>query len=352
MEDPAYQRQVAEALDAVCERVTFTPAFDLARDRWIIFSDQHRGARNGADDFLRAERAYNAALAYYFRLGHTLVVLGDAEELWEEYPGPVLRSYPHTFELEARFHQQRRYVRVWGNHDDDWASPDNVARRLAPLFDETLVVHEGVRVAVNEGAQSLGQLFLAHGHQGDTASDQWSQVSRWVVRWFWRPLQRLTHISANTPATDWQLREKHNIALYRWAERQTRTVLIAGHTHRPVFKSRTHAEQIARTLEDLEARLRESPEDKRLQRLAGDMAAELEWVRAQDAQSPGNEGEPVPMSKPCYFNTGCCCFWDGDITGLELAEGDIRLVRWPDRYGRPRPQILASAPLKDVLSQC
>ena len=36
---------------------------DLASLRYIIFSDQHKGARNGADDFLRCERAYNAALA-------------------------------------------------------------------------------------------------------------------------------------------------------------------------------------------------------------------------------------------------------------------------------------------------
>jgi hypothetical protein len=57
------------------------------------------------------------------------------------------------------------------------------------------------------------------------------------------------------------------------------------------------------------------------------------------------------MSKPCYFNTGCCCFADGDITGLELAGGEIRLVRWPDKYGRPRPYILARAPLRDILSQ-
>ncbi len=56
------------------------------------------------------------------------------------------------------------------------------------------------------------------------------------------------------------------------------------------------------------------------------------------------------MEKPCYFNTGCCCYADGDITGLELAEGEIRLVRWPDDAGRPRPKILATASLKDVLA--
>ncbi len=32
--------------------------------------------------------------------------------------------------------------------------------------------------------------------------------------------------------------------------------------------------------------------------------------------------------KPSYFNTGCCCFSDGDITGIEIAEGMIRLIKW------------------------
>ena len=31
---------------------------------------------------------------------------------------------------------------------------------------------------------------------------------------------------------------------------------------------------------------------------------------------------------PSYFNTGCCCFSDGDITGIEIAGGNIRLVKW------------------------
>jgi hypothetical protein len=37
----------------------------------------------------------------------------------------------------------------------------------------------------------------------------------------------------------------------------------------------------------------------------------------------------MTVSPPCYFNTGCCSFPDGDITGLEIADGEIRLVRWP-----------------------
>ena len=31
--------------------------------------------------------------------------------------------------------------------------------------------------------------------------------------------------------------------------------------------------------------------------------------------------------KPCYFNTGCALYTDG-ITAIEMADDDIRLVKW------------------------
>jgi hypothetical protein len=56
----------------------------------------------------------------------------------------------------------------------------------------------------------------------------------------------------------------------------------------------------------------------------------------------------VPIERPCYFNTGCCCFADGDVTGLEIADGEIRLVRWPNDDDQPKPQILARLGLRAV----
>ena len=49
---------------------------------------------------------------------------------------------------------------------------------------------------------------------------------------------------------------------------------------------------------------------------------------------------------PAYFNTGCCAFPDGDITGLELVDGRIRLVRWPKRA--PQCEELATAELAEI----
>ena len=61
-----------------------------------------------------------------------------------------------------------------------------------------------------------------------------------------------------------------------------------------------------------------------------ELLAKIEWVVAQEMQKPKSERKDMKAKKPCYFNTGCCCFRDGDVTGLEIANREIRLVRWPD----------------------
>jgi len=346
-------RLINEELDRLYEELTTASpepkSLDLTSDRIVIFSDQHRGIRNGADDFRRCERAYNAALAYYYHMGYTLVVLGDGEELWEERPGPVIETYRHTLKMEAKFHQDGRYLRVWGNHDDDWRFPDKVESYLGPVFgDRPLPVPEGYLFRVENRGERLGELLLVHGHQGSATSDRFAGLSKFFVRYLWRPFQRLTNYSINTPAKDWSLRATRDRGMQRWAASQPEpTVVICGHTHRPVFESQTHADQLARRLEAVRGKLETRPDNKDLQAEMSLLEAEIEWVRAQGHQEPGIEGSAA-RRKPHYFNTGCCSFLDGDVTGFELAEGAIRLVRWPDNNDRPAPQVLRSAPLREV----
>lgn len=357
-----YEREIAEGLNGALARAE-EEDFDLETGRYVIFSDQHRGTRDRADDFRRAERAYNAALASYFRRGYTLVVLGDAEELWEERPASVLETYEHSLALEAEFHKAGQYLRFWGNHDDLWRAEQAVARHLQPRFEgPPLKIRECLKLSVLDDGRQLGTLFLVHGHQGTDWSDRRSGPARLAVRCLWRPFQRLTGVSLNTPAKNWKLRARHNIAMYAWARKQTKLVLIAGHTHRPVFESQTLSAQVKQKLDEVQTQLAETPDDQgsRVEALgeeAANLAAELEWVRAQEEdQDSGWDGDevtasPTPMEKPCYFNTGCCCYTDGDITGIELEGGEIRLVRWPDDEARPRPRTLAKESLRSVLAR-
>lgn len=356
-QDSEYVKQIGGALDDAVDRAkrqsgsAIIESINLASARYIILSDLHKGARNGADDFQVAEQTYNAALAYYFKMGYTLVVLGDVEELWEERAGPVLEAYAHTISLESQFHQQGRYWRFWGNHDDDWQYEGQVKQHLASRYGgQPLKVRECLHLAVVDGAQKLGSILLVHGHQGTLESDRFAAISRLFVRFVWRPIQRITKISRNTPAKNWELRERHNRALYSWAERQKKLVLIAGHTHRPVFRSRTHPAKIREQLDQLEQQIKLSPDDVKLQESAALLSAEIEWILSQEQQRPGRESL-LPMRTPCYFNTGCCSFLDGDITGIEIADGQFRLVRWPDNDGNPKPHILESAEVAAVFAE-
>ena len=344
--DEAFQRSLEQ------EASEGEQVLDLDRSRFVIFSDHHKGGRDGADDFRLCERAYNAALAYYDRLGYTLAVMGDVEELWEERPETVLKAYPHTFELEAKFHMNGRYLRFWGNHDDDWSHPDLVEKWLRPaLGGNPIHVRESLILHVRDGETELGRLFLVHGHQGTLDSDRIAPISRILVRWFVRPFQRITKRSFNTPSKDFLLRYVLDSEMYSWSERQQKLVLITGHTHRPVFKSESREEIIRKSLQEAEAKLAKGRQSQRLRQDIAELAAEMEWILAQNQQSPKNV--PIKeLKKPSYFNTGCCAFLDGDVTGLEFNEGEIRLVRWPDDEDAPKPKVLAKAKLKDVFAAC
>jgi len=336
-----YERKIHEGLER---------SYNLAKERknelhasvknarLVIFSDLHRGVRDGADDFKLCEKAYCAALGYYLESGHTLIVLGDSEELWECRPRSVVNAYRATLLLEAEFYKNNAYHKIYGNHDDYWEKESGVQKLLGPLFDSNLVIKENLRIMFDQGQQPTGEIFIVHGHQGDYLCDQARRFSKALVRYVWRPFQRLTKIKLTTPARDYTLRDEHSIAMYRWAERKKGLVLIAGHTHKPVFESKDHLARIEAELNQARAMGQDA--------LVAELRAYVELVKAKEGR---DGGRGFSMAKPCYFNTGCCSFSDGDVTGIEIADKEIRLVRWPDDERNPKRKILQKAALKDVL---
>lgn len=339
-----YDDQIAAGLQKAYDERAETGAFDVTTDKWVVFSDHHKGKRDGADDFVQCERAYNAALGYYLEKGYTLIILGDGEELWECSPKDVMKAYKTLFELENQFHKLGRYRRYFGNHDSDWQRRGQVNEHLKPIFGENLKVGEALRVRVHISGMDLGELFFIHGHQGTLESDQYSWLSRIAVRNGWAVLQRIAgklgiKVKSTTPAKDFELRQQHNIAMYNWAVKKSGLVLIAGHTHRPVFKSKN---KLA-ILEDQLAEARKTGATD----VVAELRAQLEAARVQDFGQPSGE-RAVEQQRPCYFNTGCCSFSDGDVTAIEIANGRIGLVRWPDNNGDSKPQLLASEDLRVV----
>jgi hypothetical protein len=276
------------------------------------------------------------------------VTLGDVDELWECSPEEVIRSYPQTLALEGEFHRTGRYERFFGNHDDLWAEARQVSKHLGESFPR-LSVREALKFRVTSQGSPVGLLFLAHGHQGTRESDRFSAVSRVFVRHVWRPVQRKLRMASTTPAVDWELRGAHDAAMFEWARGHTdKPVLIAGHTHRPVFGQSKPAPETDRKSSEIEQELREREAAGAGAEDLARLRAELEWARAEERRVRNQA--PIDVSPPAYFNTGCCSFGDGDVTGLEICDGEIRLVRWPDRDTKPAPLILARERLTDVFS--
>jgi hypothetical protein len=319
------QNKIKKALSRTLETARANASYSLdAGVRCVIFSDHHKGARTRADDFLACEGTYLQALEYYNDRGYTLVVLGDVEELWEEDPGPVIDSYPAVFVKEAEFYQDDRYLRIYGNHDSFWHTATNVDDYL-DLYYPGITPADGVVFEFSQNGSLGGEIFLVHGNQGVFDIGAISNISRILVRLFWRTFQKLTGKGRTTPADDACLRGIHDTWMYNWADDQSKLILIAGHTHRPIWSSMTHLEQLRYELFALQCA---SPRPANYEAEAARLQAEI--AKRTQQHPPCND---TFKTNPCYFNTGCCSFADGDITGIEIEDGRIRLIKWEQADG-------------------
>jgi len=350
-----HQVTIYKKLEQLRKNLPPNPTVEIQDLKIIAFSDHHRGQDDDADDFRICKAAYHAALGYYLTAGYSLYLLGDVEELWECRPKNVVNTYRDTLDLEKQFAIQDRYKRIWGNHDDHWRFPGEVDRFLGDFMSNqkhTSSVPEAYAVTVTDNSKPVGEILFVHGHQGTLESDRFSWLSRYLVRYLWRPLQRLTKIKPPTPARDFNLRLEQEIALHSWANQQKGLVLMSGHTHHTVFMSVSHENALEREIASLKTKLEKiknpGEREKRLEEIS-EKTAQLNWVLAK---SNGVAFRVSEDKKPCYFNTGCCSFTDGDITGIEIENGFIRLVRWPDDGGKPKKKILRENSLREIFVQC
>src|SRR5947207_13817695 len=92
------------------------PLFSFAESncKIIVFSDQHKGAKNGADDFMLCEPNYLAALDYYNVQGFLFISLGDNDELWENRCPAAKKNTVLSFEVEKRFINSNAFIKIFG----------------------------------------------------------------------------------------------------------------------------------------------------------------------------------------------------------------------------------------------
>jgi predicted phosphodiesterase len=204
------------------------------------------------------------------------------DELWENKKFKDIRqAHSHIFWLMREFHNNKRLYQIWGNHDKKKKDPkfmeqyyDERKKKYEPLF-KAIKVHEGL---ILKYSGTDDKIFLVHGHQGDLKSDRFWWIGMFFVRNFWKHLQLIGVKDPTSPAKNFKKREKVEKELIKWVKDKNQ-MLIAGHTHRPVFPL---------------------------------------------------EG------KPPYFNDGSCVHLRC-ITGIEIQKGEIELIKWlikPDEKGR------------------
>lgn len=216
--------------------------------RYVLISDCHRGTGTSNDNFLKNQNLYSAALQYYFRLGYTYIELGDGDELWENRSmEQIIETHSNIFRLLSRFHDRGRLYMLYGNHDmvkkdGRYTSKNcttyprycgnNPSLEKQPLFPD-IKFHAGI-ILENTSSPCARNVYLTHGHQADLFNSTFWRFSRFLVRYFWKPLERYGVLDPTSAAKNYTRKQKTEERLHHWA-RQENHILITGHTHRPTL---------------------------------------------------------------------------------------------------------------------
>jgi predicted phosphodiesterase len=301
---------------------------------FIIFSDQHKGTKNGADDFAICEPNYLEALDYYHRNNYCFISLGDCEELWENKILGVKKYNTPSFEAEKKFVSIGAFVKVFGNHDTYWKNDPFAFLFLKWIYSQEVKIYDGLLLLKKVDGKEI-KIFLTHGHQGDGQSDG-NKFSAWFVSNIWAPLQSYLELNPNTPAYDDALKTIHNSMMYEWSAQYENMLLITGHTHQPAFASMTHLERLYKKL--LLARAKKAESE----------ISEIETEIQKKKMEYKEVSADYLNLKPSYFNSGCCCYRDGDITGIEILRDEIMLVKWKQTEGKSKREVLEKATLSEL----
>ncbi len=297
-------------------------------DKFILFSDCHRGDNTWADEFTDNQNLFLYALQHYYNKDFTYIEVGDGDELWENTFEDVRQAHHQVFRQMQDFHEKQRLYLIWGNHDMERRGKKTVKKTLYGYKDERTKINkplvEGIEVyegLILRHSETDRKIFVVHGHQPDLANygfffpvpnlnffrapsrkygfhnrmtrvfiPLW-RLNRLFHWYFWKYVQFFGVKDPASPAKNFSRTKKIDEELKRWAETKNQ-ILIAGHTH--------------------SYSLMDSP----------------------------------------YFNIGSCVF-PNCITGIEIENGQIRLIEWSVKIN-VRDRTLKEGTLyadRDVISE-
>lgn len=245
--------------------------------KFIFFSDTHRGDDSVSDEFTRNQNIYLHALNYYYNNGYVYVEVGDGDELWEHKKFKHIRiAHTDAFIVIKKFFDLNRFIMIYGNHNIYLKNKNFVIENLYEYYDEykqervemfkDLKPQEAI---ILKHISTNQEILVVHGHQGDFLNDQLWHINMILLRYFWRFMHVVGFENPSSPARNLYRRHKVEKNYNKWIH-ENRMMLICGHTHRPKF--------------------------------------------------------PKSNDLP-YFNTGCCIHTRG-ITGIEISNGEIKMVAW------------------------
>ncbi len=220
----------------------------------ILFSDCHRGTGTSNDNLLKNQHLYYAALKYYYDHDFIYIELGDGDELWENRSYSTIHEvHADVFHLLSRFQKCNRLHMIYGNHDYELRN------------NKELTYYQGI---ILKECQSEFELYLTHGNQVDFLNSVLWRLSRFLVRYVWKPLEQFGVLDPTSAAKSYKIKAKSEKRLSQWAIKNNH-YLVTGHTHRPML---------------------------------------------------GNK-------ETKYFNTGSCVH-PGGITCIEVVNKEISLIKW------------------------
>lgn len=261
-----------------------TEAYENARvdyfddsSKYIIFSDIHRGNGSHSDEFSKNQNVFRYALDYYFRNGYTYVEAGDGDELWvNPKVQDIKNAHFYIFEAIKKFNDENRLVMIYGNHNIYLKDMDYVKEHFYTSYNEYkevtydfLVGMVPVEALVLKHIDTSQEILILHGHQGDFLNDQFWFPTMISLKYFWRHLHSFGIRNPASPVRNTFKRYKIERNFKKWIEKNKK-ILICGHTHRFKFPRK----------------------------------------------------DELP-----YFNAGCATY-PTIVTGIEIADGEIQLVRW------------------------
>lgn len=251
------------------------------QSKYILISDCHRGVGSSNDNFLKNQNLYFAALQHYYKMGYTYIELGDGDELWENIKmEQIIKTHSDVFCLLEEFYKTGRLYMLYGNHDmvkkdskytsknlNCWPRCENNPHLERQPLLPNISFYEGI-ILENTAAPCAMDVYLTHGHQTDLFNSSLWRISRFLVRYLWKPLEKYGVLDPTSAAKNYTRQNKTEQRLHNWAKQEKR-ILITGHTHRP-------------------------------------------HLSVNDAY---------------YYNSGCCIH-PGCITCLEISHMNISLVKW------------------------